>query len=202
MKYLIYGILAFVACALFLPKAGTTQIRNIPLLIAIILLIVGIVLYRFLKYVSLTMKAKKLLKKYGIKPIKTYFSPFAARFHGRYGIVFEHNGEIIDLMLISTKRKYQRYHFDSVYKLEFYRSNRVVFKSIKAKGGTVSNLVETKLVGKQSLSWEPSATVKVLLFDKLPEHISDSSRKEELGAGDKICASNVRVMDWTSFAKE
>ncbi|MBE6601935.1 MAG: hypothetical protein E7637_05455 [Ruminococcaceae bacterium] len=103
------------------------------------------------------------------------------------------------MVLLSRKRTYQRYHFDRVDRLEFYRANRVVFNSIKAYGGTISKLVEVKQVGKQNLKWDDSSQIRIVLFDKLPEQISDTKKKECLGTGDRICASDVYLLDWESF---
>ena len=62
MKYLVYFILLFIAGLLFLPRTGTTEIRNKPLLIFVIFLIVIRILIRFFKYVLLMVKARRLLK--------------------------------------------------------------------------------------------------------------------------------------------
>lgn len=201
MKYFVYIALLFICGFLFLPAMGTTEIRNLPLLLFILSLVLLFILIRFFKYVLLVVKTQKQLKKSGIKEAKIEFFPWASFFHGHYSITFFHKNKISQIILLSRKRKYQRYHFDSVNKIEFYRSNRVVFNNIKAKGATISKLVETNLVGKQRLKWDDAAEVRIIIFDRLPEQITDFTKKENLCAGEKICSSNIYLFDWITFCK-
>lgn len=199
MKYVVYIAILFVCGLLFLPQTGTTQIRNLPLLLFILSLVLIFILIRFFKYVLLVVKTQKQLKKSGIKEAKIKFFPWASFFHGHYSITFFHENKISQIILLSRKRKYQRYHFDSVNKIEFYQSNRVVFNNIKAKGATISKLVETNLVGKQRLKWDDAAEVRIIIFDKLPEQITDCVKKENIDIGEQICASNMYLLDLSTF---
>ncbi len=199
MKYLVYFNLLLIAGFLFLPQTGTTEIRNKPLLIFVICLIVIWILIRFFKYVLLMVKARRLLKQNKKKVIKTRFFPWASLFHGQYSITFQSENEIAQIILISKKRKYQRYHFDSINQLEFYRANRVVFRSSRVRGATISNLVEINQVGKQRLKWDDTAKMRMIVFDKYPDFITDSIKKENLGTGDLICDSDVSIFDWDSL---
>lgn len=201
MKYLIYGLTAFVACLLFLPESGSTEIRNLPFLIFLLSLVLLCRVIRLMRYVLLLAKTKSLLKKNNVAEIKEKCLPWSSFFHGRYSVSFLHNERRVQIILLSKKWNYQRYHFDSINHLEFYRSNRVVFNNIKALGPTVSNLVETKRVGKQSLIWEESANCRVVLFDRLPPAVTDSAKQEYLGVGDHLCGSNVSLLDWATLRK-
>ncbi len=201
MKYVVYIAMLFVCGLLFLPRTGTTEIRNLPLLLFILTLILIFILIRFIKYVLLIAKTKKQLKKIGIQNTKIKFFPWASFFHGHYSITFPHENKISQIILLSRKRKYQRYHFDSTNKLEFYRSNRVVFNSIKVRGATISKLVETNLVGRQKIKWDDTAEIRIIVFDKLPEQITDFVKKENLSIGEKICASDIYLLDWVTFFK-
>ena len=201
MKYAVYVALLFVCAFLFLPRTGTTEIRNLPLLIFILSLIIVSILIRFLKYVLLITKTRKSLKKMGIRDIKLRFFPWVSFFHGHYSVTFPHGDKTAQLILLSRKRKYQRYHFDSIAQLEFYRSNRVVFKGRKIRGAVMSELVETNRVGKQKIKWDDTAEIRVIIFDKLPDQITDMVKKENLGVGEKICASDTYLLDWAAFLK-
>ena len=55
MKYFIYAVLAFIAALLFLPASGTTQIRNLPLLLFTLSVILLFMFVRFFKYVLLVV---------------------------------------------------------------------------------------------------------------------------------------------------
>lgn len=199
MKCVVYIAVLFVCGLLFLPRTGTTKIRNLPLLLFILSLVLIFILIRFFKYVLLVVKTQKQLKKSGIKEAKIKFLPWASFFHGHYSITFFHENKIAQIILLSRKRKYQRYHFDSVNKIEFYRSNRVVFNNIKAKGATISKLVETNLVGKQRLKWDDAAEVRIIIFDKLPKQITDCVKKENIGTGEQICDSHMYLLDLSTF---
>ena len=166
MKYLVYVALAFVAGLLFLPKSGTSEIRNLPLLILIASLLLIFILVRILKYAILTIKAKRILKNNGAEIYEIRFLPWASAFNGHYSIVFKYKGQSVQLVFLSRKIKYQRYHFDSIDLIEFYRSNRVVFQSIKAKGAIISKLVETNQVGKQRIKWNNFTQIRAIVFDK------------------------------------
>ena len=200
MKYVLYVIAAIVALFLFLPTTGSNEIRNLPILIAILVIAAGFVLFALLRRVVLFQKIKKAIKKRGCEIIKSAFNPFAARLHGRYSVTFKSNGKIINALLLIRRKKYQRYHFERADYLEFYRSNRVVFRSIKSRGATISDLVETKLVGKQPLKWD-DADRNIIIFNKIPDHITDSAQKNFLGKGDRVCGTETYIADIESFSE-
>ena len=199
MKYFVYVVLVILGGFLFLPQTGTSEIRNPWLLILILSLVVISILIRLLKYILLMAKTKKLLKQNEKKVLQIRFLPLASLFRGHYSITFECEDKIAQIILISRKRNYLRYHFDSINRLEFYQSNRVVFKNTKVYGATISNLVETQRVGKQRIKWNDSANIRMIVFDRLPGQMTDSVKAECLGAGDRICGSDVYVLDWASF---
>ena len=194
MKYFVYAALTFIALLLFLPQPGTTEVRNLPLLILILFLIVLIVVRRLLKYAILMAKTKTLLKQNKINLVQCSFLPWASRFYGRYSISFQYKGKKAQIILLSRKRKYQRYHFAHTDLLEFYQANRVAFKRGENEV-KLSKHVTINQVGKQKIKWNPSAEIRVILFDTLPNEITDSAKKENLGAGDQICASDVYLLD-------
>lgn len=203
MKYVIYGAGVILALALFLPAANSTKLRNLPLLIALVLLIVAFAIYRILKYAFLMHKAKKALKQKGFRREKVTFFPFASMLHGHYSMILKQGDKKVKIVFLVTKRKYPHYYFNSVNLLEFYSTNRVIFNNVKAKGATVSDLVETKKVGKQKRMWKATDLTQndtnILLFNKFPPRISDATRQQNLGNGDKICDTNVQVFDFHGF---
>ena len=194
MKYVLYVIFAIVAFLLFFPTTDEKHIRNLPLLIAILAVIASLFIYHLIRRAVFMGKVKKALKTSGCEIIKTYFNPFASRLKGRYSVTFRKDGKTICAILLIKKRKYQRYHFANIDYLEFYRSNRVVFNSTRVRGAVISNLVETKLVGKQKLSWD-AADINIVVFNKIPDHITDSKTKNLLGKGDKICGTETYIAD-------
>ena len=202
VKYFVYIVLVFIAGLLFLPATGTTEIRNLPLLIFILSLVLMFILIRFFKYVILVTKSQKQLKKIGIHNIKIKFIPWSCFFHGHYSITFSYENKIAQIILLSRKRKYQRYHFDSTSRLEFYRANRVVFRSSRVRGATISKLVEINQIGKQRIKWDDTAKIRMIVFDNLPEQMTDSVKKENLGVGERICNSNIYILDFATFCQK
>lgn len=197
MKYLVYTAIVFATGLLFLPETGTTEIRNLPLLIFLLFLALLSIVVRVAKYAVLMAKTKKLLRNNGATGIRGRFLPFASWFHGHYSVVFQHQSRMVQFLLLARKRSYQRYHFNSIERLEFYRANRVVYKRGGQYEATISNLVEVNRVGRQKIKWNGSAEVRAVLFDKLPDWISDSVKKDNLAAGDRIGNSDVLVLDWS-----
>ena len=198
MKYVLYVLTAFVAILLFCPTTDGQHIRNLPLLIVVIAIIVGLLIYRLIRRAVFVKKVKKTLKNSGCEIIKTHFNPFASRLKGRYSITFKKDGKTICAILLTKKRKYQRYHFANIDYLEFYRLNRVVFNSTRTRGAIISDLVETKLVGKQKLIWD-EADVNLVVFNKIPDHITHSKNKDLLGKGDEICGAETYITDIEVF---
>ena len=200
MKYVVYTILAIIAFFLFMPTTDGKEIRNLPLLIALLVIIAGFLLRQLIRRAVFMGKVKKTLKKSGCEIIKTHFNPFAARLHGRYSFTFKAKEKKVTARLLIRRRKYQRYHFSDMENLEFYSSNRVVFNSTKIRGATISNLVETKRVGKQKLKWD-KADCNIVIFDKIPDLITDSTQKVLLGNGDKVCGGETYIVDIESFSE-
>lgn len=205
MKYVIYGVGVILALLLFLPSANSTKLRNVPLLLALIGLLLAFAIYRILKYAILMHKAKNALKQKGCRCEKVTFFPLASMLRGRYSMTFKQNDKKVKIVFLVTKRKYPQYYFDSVNLLEFYSTNRVIFNNVKAKGATVSDLVETKKVGKQKRMWKATDLTQndanILLFNKFPPRISDSTRQQDLGNGDSLCNTNVNVYDFQGFSE-
>ena len=206
MKILVSLALTFVSMLLFLPSVGTTEIRNLPLL----LMILGVLLVFFsvgvVKQIVLMIKARKILREKGFRCIKFCANPFASVLRGRYRMTFQRNAERLNVVFLVKKKRYPHYYCKDMNHIEFYRSNRVVFQAARHKGATVSNLVETKLVGKQRIKWKHKAegekSMDILCFDKLPFLITDSVKNEGLNNGDLICASAVKLFDLAGLCEE
>ena len=193
MKIFLGVILAFISGMLFLPRYGSTEIRNLPLLLVVICAVLVLLFIRCLKYIIFILKAKKILREKGFLQVGFRIVPFALF------LTFCCEDNDLNVAFFVRKKRHQHCFFKDINNMEFYRSNRVVFRDIKAKGATISNLVEEKLVGKRKIrcsSFLKSHNNKtIFLFDKLPYKVTDSSQRQELGNGDIICSSNVLLYD-------
>ena len=201
MKYIFYTLAALVAGALFLPHRGSEGIRNLPLLLLLLALLLLRGFIYLLKYAFFLAKTKRILKQSGAKILRVRYFPGSAWFQGHYSILVQKEGKRIQFLLLSKKSRAPRYHFDSTTRLELYRSNRVVFQSIRTRGAIISKQVETNRVGGQHLKWDASAETCVVLFDKLPEHVTDSVKLEALGTEEPICGSGVYLLDMAGLCK-
>ena len=198
MKYIIYCLLVFVSGWLFLPKSGSTELRNVPVLITILCLIALYCVFRYIKFLSFTSKIKKELKQSGIKVQKT-------RLYFQKGyIVAERDTDKFDICLMSIKNRYYRYHFTDAANIEIYKTTTAISKASKS-GRIAQGTPYSRLVGKQKFSFQSNNTDKqynyILVMDKLPYSITDSTKQEELGSGEHICSSNVMLFDLKGFSK-
>ena len=200
MKYVLYTIAFVIGFFLFVPLHGDAEIRHFPLLVLIVSLALLAALIRLGRYGILMAKNQKLLRQKGMKPTKIRFLPWASWFHGRYSMMFEQEGKTIQVMFLCRKRRYQRCHFERVNLLEFYNTNRVVFKGSKIRGATISNAIETNMVGKQKLKWDESADIGMILFDRLPEQVTDTAGREGLVAGDRVCDAETYIWAWAAWS--
>lgn len=74
MKRLIYCIIVFiVSICLFYPRAGSTEINNLPLLLVILFLIFSYFVYRFFKFLFIVFKLKVTLRKKDFKIKRIHF---------------------------------------------------------------------------------------------------------------------------------
>ena len=201
MKYLIYMSLIFICGLLFLPQSGSEQIRNVPLLLIIVLFVFTIFIIKILKYILLMYKTNRVLKEIGFKCIKFFVFPLCSTPR----MIFEKGNEKLNIILLVRKKKHIHYFFKDPNHIEFYKSNRIILNNIKAYGATVSKLVETKLIGKQTIRWNhhfvDSNNICILLFDKLPANVTDSVKTQGLGNGDRICNSNINLYDFGGLQK-
>lgn len=198
MKYLIYCGLAFIGFLLFMPRTGDTAIRNVPLLILIISVIA---LYYIIKYLNTIVFSKKIKKL--LSDVNMNLKNLNVLFEKGY-IIAEDSNNVYNICFLIRKKSYYRYHFCAPNSIELYKSTFAVNKSNKA--GTIARgAVETQKVGTQKIVYKTFTTNKTqkyfVIFNQLPDIISDSINREKLGNGDHICSSNVLLYDIQGFEK-
>ncbi len=199
MKYVVYCILAFIGLALFLPKSGSTEIRNLPLLIVIISLLLVYAAYRYIKLIFLACKVKKSLKKVGFTAKKTHLNLQTGY------VIAEDDTQVYNVSLLVTKRRYCRYHFSDESNIEFIKSTASMSKSSTA-GNVAKGAINTRVVGKQKIGhcdYNTDKEIKeILVMNKFPNSITDFNLKDELGNGDRICSKNLTLFDLDGFIKD
>lgn len=199
MKYLFYGITIIVFIALFFSyiENGVVTFRNVHLFVGFVACIFLYFIYHFIKSIIFAIKVKRILINNGIKDILIRFE-----FIGNNRIIAKNENHIYNILLLFKRGYGWRYHFKDKYTLEFYKKTRKVFANSKIIGPIVSNIVETKLVGKKRLKWKDDdlgdSVINIIIIDKEPYLISDSI------SGEKICttklASGILLFDLNSFS--
>ena len=198
MKYLVYAALVFVGMLVFLPKDGTARPDNLPLLLFLIACAVLYQLFRLLKRVVLLSKIRKLLIEKGAAIHR--FAPLGIT--GGCNLSAEKNEKTIHIVLLMHKRDRTHYHFESAGRVEYYKSNRLVYRAGGASVATISREVETKRIGSRTFTWRnlsDPAFVPVIVIDRQPPLVTDSVSRQPLSIGDAIC-KKVYWYNYTSFA--
>lgn len=195
MKYIVTIALLVILALFSLPYPGSTEIRNLPLLIILLSLAIVMIAVRTIRYARLMYNAKNILKKYNATLVKTIFIPIFFKFQGLFPQLFNKDGELIEINYILKNKRTQRYHFESISKLFFYQSNRIIHAKGAGNSIAISKRAQTSCVGKRNLKWSNDVKTRIVLFDKLPDLITDSSKTEPLSVNDTICATNVYLSD-------
>lgn len=197
MKYLILIAMLFVAGLLFLPRGAGTGIRNVPILIAILVVLFGLFVWSVLRSAVLKRRVRRALRRAGFVITKRHKSFLRNR------LFAERAGEEYQILLLSKKRRHGRYHFDSADSVEYYRTVKPLYKINRRTGEFAAGAEETSRVGKRKLRWlsEDAGTgsQRFVVFDQLPMRITDTAKSHDLGPGDAVCGSDVRVWDLPSF---
>ena len=143
-------------------------------------------------------KAKGKLRKNGFEIRRTRL------FWAKGNVIAENATEVLDIWFLIRKKSYYRYYFKDTNNIEIYKSSTAISKSSK-RGTIARGEVYTRVVGRQRMTHQPYETYKnidsFVVFDKMPSSVADSVRREELGNGDKICSSNVVLLELEGFCR-
>ena len=192
MKYAVYSLLAFIAFLVFAPEAGSTEIRNTGLLIALASIAVIVLIIKFLRLIALAGDMKKKLKENKYKIKHTRFGI------GKVYITAENHKEALKICLLKRKKEYLKYHFVNNGRIELYKTTVSAVRAGRdiAK---VSKYSDVKKVGIIFIAKPKADSAKnFVVFDKFPTIVSDTSNRS-LQMGDKITDSNTYVFDIKSF---
>lgn len=198
MKYFVYTSLALIAIALFVPKTGTTQIRNLPLLLALLSLIAIFLLIRSVQYIVLILRTKHHLQKNGYRVQKTSVLPYPIN---KYNLTVQNENQTLHIVCLLRKRPYWQYHFDSINRLEYYKSASTAVRSGGGYSATMYRKnIETRYMGKSKLPFQQEdAGTAVLIINRMPCYVSSNTRRNPShSAGDLICEW-IRFYDAKSF---
>lgn len=187
MKYAVYTTLAFVAFMLFVPTTGTTKIRNLPLLTALLTALGIYLLVRAVKRVAYISKIKQALRESGCIIMNSTFVPNLFAIKGIYDIQAKRANTKCNIILLRVKKASWHCHFESINKLEYYISTHaVVHSGNNSRGSRVTNVTSTRCIAKKRLPFSIKSGEKyILVLDKAPSRVSDRN-STNLFAGDMI----------------
>lgn len=186
MYYLVYCLIAIVLLGIFLPDGIGGEIHNPYLLLFLSLIALTILAVKFFKYLHFCLSVKKELKNQGYEIIHFSIMPIPLR--KKQSIIAKKNDKTVSVSLIYVTRKYLRYHFESINRIELYKSTRLAIKPSPRQANMISSKVETRNVSTKILKWEESAgeQIKLIVFNVFPNLITDTYSREGLYHGDKI----------------
>ena len=186
MYYLVYCLIAIVLLGIFLPDGIGGEIHNPYLLLFLSLIALTILAVKFFKYLHFCLSVKKELKNQGYEIIHFSIMPIPLR--KKQSIIAKKNDKTVSVSLIYVTRKYLRYHFESINRIELYKSTRLAIKPSPRQAHMISQKVETINVSTKILKWEESAgeQIKLIVFNVFPNLITDTYSREGLYHGDKI----------------
>ena len=186
MYYLVYCLIAIVLLGIFLPDGIGGEIHTPYLLLFLSIVAVTILSVKFFKYLRFCLSVKKELKSKGYEIIHFSILPICLR--KKQSIIAKKNEKTVSVSLIYVTRKYLRYHFESIYRIELYKSTRLAIKPSPRQAHMISSKVEIRNVSTKILKWEENAgeQTKLVVFNAFPNLITDTYSHEGLYFGNKI----------------
>ena len=109
--------------------------------------------------------------------------------NGNMQIIAKSKEKTVNVSLIYVTGKHLTYHFESIYKLELYKSTRLAIKPRVRQANIISSKVETRRVSTKNLKWDECADkeqIKLVVFNAFSNLITDTYSHEGLYYGDKI----------------
>ena len=198
MSYLILMAILFVAGLLFLPRGVDSGVRNAPLLIGILAVLFVLLVFSLWKRIRLKQRVARVLRAAGYRICHRWRSVFRNR------LFAERDGEVLQILLLARRRRGLRYHFADVNTVEFYKNIQATYVNRRGSGHVYVGAAETHRAGKRKLRWascgSEKETNRFLVFDRLPERMTDTRKSHDLGVGDTIGDSAVCVYDAATFA--
>lgn len=197
MDVVFYSMAAIVSAFLFLPRSEGSPIRNVPLLLSLIAIFALLYFIRLIQYIVLMNRTKKHFASKGYKVYGLTFLPAFLFFKGNYSLKMQKGEEKIYISFLVRKNWYLHYHFERADKIEYYKYTRGFFYGGQKKlVAPISKTIDkTKTGGRRVYLPKTGYNKTIIVFNKMPDYVTDSVKKEGLGNGDYICGSNVLLYD-------
>ena len=131
LYYVVYCLIAIILLGIFLPEGIGGEIHNPYLLLFLSIIAITILAVKFFKYLHFCLSVKKELKKQGCEIIHFSIMPIILR--KKQNIIAKKNEKVLNVSLIYITKKYLTYHFESLEKIEIYKSTRLAIKPSPSK---------------------------------------------------------------------
>lgn len=191
MYYLVFCLIAIVLLGIFLPDGIGGEIHNPYLLIFLSSIAVIILSVKFIRYLRFCLSAKKELINKGYSIV--YFNILPIGLRKKQNIIAVKNEKVVNISFIYVTKKYLRYHFESINKIELYKSTRLTVKPSVRQANIISPKVETRKVSTKYLNWvfdtkdkETENQIKIIVFNTMPNTVTGTYSREYLSNGDKV----------------
>lgn len=197
MNVVFYSIAAIVSAFLFLPRSAGSPARNVPLLLSLVVLFTLLYFFRIIQYIVLINRTKNHFLSQGYNVSGITILPSFLFFKGDYSMKLKKGEDKIYIRFLVRKNSYLHYHFETVNKIEYYKYTRGFFHggTKKLVAPISKKLEKTKTGGRKILFPDDGYNKNIIVFNKMPNYVTDSVKREGLGNGDYICESNVVLYD-------
>ncbi len=177
MKYVLLTILIIFLIVMCAPSSGTLTIRNVPILVTVVSVAAVVIAYYFITYLIFSIRVKRICK-------------------GKEGLV---------AIPLVVRKKNCKYHFEEINRIEIYKTTRVMFKVAGFKsirpGESQTKLVKKKRIRISEDILKNKSIQKYVVINKMPSSVTDRNSRQELGNGDALCNTDVKLYDYKAFEK-
>ena len=101
-----------------------------------------------------------------------YFNILPIGLRKKQNIIAVKNEKVVNVSFIYVTKKHLRYHFESINKIELYKSTRLTVKPSVRQANIISPKVETRKVSTKYLNWvfdtkdkETKNQIKIIVFN-------------------------------------
>ena len=181
MRWILRALLVLFLIPFFWPDSKGSGIRNLPLLIAVCLFFALCLLCRRVRLCRLAAKVSQDLSAKGFTVENRSIYLYAGF------LCFSRGDEKITVALVLRKRRFYRYHFSNESRIELWIGGFIWAMRNRRVGSVANGVRYQTMIDRQSLGWPCREGERHIVFDRLPNQITDATpRQGDLCVGDKI----------------
>jgi hypothetical protein len=197
MKWVFRVILVLLLIPFFVPEEGRRELRNLPVLIAIVAFFLLCIAYRLVCMSLLWRRVRSVLLRHGYTARRTRCSLYTSF------VLAENRDGKLSICLLLRKRRFYRYHFVSPTQIEFWATSFFAATRNRSLGLVARGATFHSILGGQRLAWQDAEgeATRILVMDRMPNRVTDASPESgELSEGDCILSSEMRLLTLGTLA--